>query len=97
MRRICETWEIRLTRSALIRWSGLATVVVGLGFVLFPLLHADHDANGYMSRIWVPAHMLPNVGAILVLFGLVGRLARDWSGLAGLAFRNGPGRRLWPT
>jgi hypothetical protein len=66
-----------LTPSALIRAGGLSAIVGGLGFVLFPLLHPNHDAAGYASWIWLPAHMLPNVGAILVLFGLVGLLARQ--------------------
>jgi len=66
-----------LTPSALIRASGLATIVGGVLFALFPLLHPEHDAAGYTSWIWVPAHMAPNVGAILVLFGLVGLLARQ--------------------
>jgi hypothetical protein len=66
-----------LTPSALIRASGVATIVGGILFALFPLLHPDHTAAGYTSWIWVPAHMAPNVGAILVLFGLVGLLARQ--------------------
>ena len=66
-----------MTPSALVRASGLATIVGGLLFVLFPLLHPDHTAAGYTSWIWVPAHMAPNVGAILVLFGLVGLLTRQ--------------------
>ena len=66
-----------MSPSALIRASGLATVVGGTLFALFPLLHPEHDAAGYTSAMWVPAHMAPNVGAILVLFGLVGLLARQ--------------------
>lgn len=66
-----------LSPSALIRASGLATIVGGTLFALFPLLHPEHDAAGYTSAMWVPAHMLPNVGAILILFGLVGLLARQ--------------------
>jgi hypothetical protein len=75
-----------LQPSTLIRASGLATIVGGIAFALFPLLHPEHNAAGYSSWIWVPAHMLPNVGAILVLFGLVGLLARqlDRGGLFGV-------------
>jgi hypothetical protein len=69
--------ECTVTPSALIRASGLAAIVGGIGFVLFPLLHPNHDAAGYTSAIWVPAHMTPNVGAILILFGLTGLLARQ--------------------
>jgi hypothetical protein len=67
----------RLSPTSLIRASGLATIVGGALFALFPLLHPEHDAAGYTSATWVPAHMSPNVGAILVLFGLVGLLARQ--------------------
>jgi hypothetical protein len=68
--------------------SGLTTIVSGVFFALFPLLHPNHDAAGYTSWIWVPAHMMPNVGAILVLFGLVALFVRQfekagWLGLAG--------------
>lgn len=66
-----------MTPSALIRASGLATIVGGILFALFPLLHPDHTAAGYTSWLWVPAHMSPNIGAILVLFGLVGLLVRQ--------------------
>jgi hypothetical protein len=66
-----------LTPSALIRASGLSTIAGGALFTIFPLLHPNHDAAGYSSWIWVPAHLAPNVGAILVLFGLVGLLARQ--------------------
>ena len=66
-----------MTPSALIRASGLATIVGGILFALFPVLHPDHSAAGYTSWVWVPVHMMPNVGAILVLFGLVGLLARQ--------------------
>ena len=66
-----------MTPSALIRASGLATIVGGALFALFPLLHPDHTAAGYTSWVWVPVHMMPNIGAILVLFGLVGLLARQ--------------------
>jgi len=76
-----------LTPSALIRASGLATIVGGIFFALFPILHPDHTAAGYTSWIWVPAHMMPNVGAILVLFGLTGLLVRqlERAGLFGVA------------
>ena len=66
-----------MTPSALIRVSGLATIVGGILYAVFPLLHPDHTAAGYTSWMWVPAHMSPNVGAILVLFGLVGLLVRQ--------------------
>jgi hypothetical protein len=77
-----------LTPFALIRASGIATIVGGVFFALFPLLHPDHTEAGFTSWAWVPVHMMPNIGAILVLFGLVGLLVRQleragWFGLIG--------------
>ncbi|MGE3270967.1 MAG: hypothetical protein AB7P40_19595 [Chloroflexota bacterium] len=76
------------TPAAVIRAGGLATIVGGALFALFPLLHPDHTEAGYTSATWVPIHLMPNLGAILVLFGLVGLLIRQfqragWIGLAG--------------
>jgi len=78
----------RLTPSILIRWSGLGTVVAGVLVAAFPLAHPNHDAAGYTSAIWVPAHLMPHVGAVLAMFGLVGLLARQleragWFGVVG--------------
>jgi hypothetical protein len=77
-----------LSPFALIRASGIATIVGGVFFALFPLLHPDHTEAGFTSWAWVPIHLMPNIGAILVLFGLVGLLARQleragWLGLIG--------------
>lgn len=77
-----------MTPSVLIRWSGLGTIVAGALVAIFPLVHPNHDAAGYTSAIWVPAHLTPHVGAVLALFGLVGLLARQleragWFGVVG--------------
>jgi len=77
-----------LTPSVLIRWSGLGTIVAGVLVAVFPLVHPNHDVAGYTSAIWVPAHLMPHVGAILALLGLVGLLARQleragWFGVVG--------------
>jgi hypothetical protein len=76
-----------LTPSGLIRVSGLSAIVGGALFAFFPILHPEHDAAGFSSAAWVPIHLMPNVGAILVLFGLVGLLARqlERGGVAGVA------------
>lgn len=77
-----------MTPFALTRASGIATIVGGVLFALFPLLHPDHTEAGFTSWVWVPVHLMPNIGAILVLFGLVGLLTRQlerggWLGLIG--------------
>lgn len=66
-----------MSPSVLIRWSGLGTIVAGTLVAIFPLVHPNHDATGFTSAIWVPAHLMPHVGAVLALFGLVGLLARQ--------------------
>ena len=72
----------------LIRLSGLGPIVAGVLFALFPLFHPNHDPAGYASLAWVPAHFMPNLGALLALFGLIGLLARQlqragWLGVVG--------------
>ena len=72
----------------LIRWSGVGTIVGGVLVAAFPLFHPNHDVAGYTSPIWVPAHVIPHVGAVLALFGLIGLFARQleragWLGLVG--------------
>src|SRR5690349_23568089 len=61
----------------LIRWSGLTLVVAGLLFGLFPFAHPNHDPEGYTGARWLPAHLMPNVGAIVALFGLTGVFVRQ--------------------
>jgi hypothetical protein len=77
-----------LTPTGLIRASGLATIAGGVLYALFPLLHPDHTEAGFTSMAWVPVHLMPNLGAILALFGLVALLVRQleragWFGLIG--------------
>lgn len=61
----------------LIRWSGLTLILAGLLFGLFPFAHPNHDPDGFRGAIWVPAHLMPNVGAIVALFGLIGVFVRQ--------------------
>lgn len=63
--------------TALIRWSGIGTVLTGVLLALFPFLHPNHDEAGYASAAWIPVHVLPNLGMLLLLFGLIGLLARQ--------------------
>ena len=77
-----------MSPTQLIRWSGLGPIAAGVLFALFPLLHPNHDPIGYASAAWVPVHFMPNLGALLALFGLIGLLARQlqragWLGVIG--------------
>jgi hypothetical protein len=67
----------RIDVDQLIRWSGLTLVTAGLLFGLFPFAHPNHDPDGFTGARWVPAHLMPNVGAIVALFGLMGIFARQ--------------------
>ena len=58
-----------MTPFALIRASGLATIVGGSLFALFPLVHPDHTEAGYTSATRVPIHLMPNLGAGLAWTG----------------------------
>ena len=77
-----------MSPSTLIRCSGIGPIVGGVLIVLFPLLHPNHDPEGFRSAAWVPVHLMPHVGAVLTLFGLVGVFVRQfqrggWLGLIG--------------
>lgn len=55
---------------------------------LFPLLHPNHDLEGYRSALWIPAHLTLHIGAISFLFALPAIYAlqgerNGWLGLAG--------------
>jgi hypothetical protein len=71
----------------LVRWSGAGTILAGVLLALFPLLHPNHDPVGYRSPVWIPVHAMAHVGLLLLLFGLVGLLARqlDRAGRLGVA------------
>lgn len=77
-----------MSPTQLIRWSGLGPIAAGALFALFPVFHPNHDPAGYTSVAWVPAHFMPNLGALLGLFGLIGLLAHQlqragWLGVIG--------------
>jgi hypothetical protein len=77
-----------MTSATLIRWSGLSVMLAGVLFGLFPLVHPNHSPDGFRSPMWIIAHLLPHVAAVLALFGLIGLFARQlhpagWLGLVG--------------
>lgn len=63
-----------MSASNLIRWSGLATMLGGICMILFVLVHpfGELDPPKVLNGLWVLANSLRVVGAILVLFGLMG-------------------------
>jgi hypothetical protein len=77
-----------VTTDKLIRWAGLATILGSALLVLFPVLHPNHDPDGFRSPLWIPAHLTPHLAAITYLFALPAICARQgerngWLGLAG--------------
>ncbi len=66
-----------MSPATLIRWSGVATMVGAAYIPLYPLLHPSTDAEGYASAAWVPVHLLAYLSMVLLMFGLVGLVARQ--------------------
>ena len=76
-----------MSRSKLIRWSGLAGLVGGLLFAIPIVFHPlEQDATGFLTPLYVPVHVLLIVSIILNLFPLMGLYARqaDKAGALGL-------------
>ena len=76
-----------MTTDKLIRRAGLATLLGSLCLILFPLLHPNHDPDGFRGPLWIPAHLMPHLAAITFLFGLPALFARqgERNGRLGLA------------
>src|SRR5439155_1988824 len=77
-----------VSTASLIRSGGLAAIVSGVCFATFMFIHPNHDPAGFQGPIWVPAHLMPHLGAICALLGLTAVYARQveragWLGLAG--------------
>ena len=70
----------------LIRWSGFTLILAGLLFGLFPFAHPNHDPEGFRGAAWIPAHLMPNVGAIVALLGLIGLFVRQFRAAGRLGF-----------
>jgi hypothetical protein len=63
--------------TSLLRWSGAAALLGGLGILQAPLLHPEDTPEGLASPIWVANHFALYVGYLLVQVGLVGILVRQ--------------------
>jgi hypothetical protein len=76
-----------LTTQRLIRLAGLAGIFGSVWLLLFPILHPNHDAAGYVSPLWVPAHLAPHLAAMAYLFVLpaIYALQGERNGRLGLA------------
>ena len=47
-------------------------ILAGVLTALFPLLHPAHNPEGYGSAAWAPVHLMPYIGLVLALLGLIG-------------------------
>jgi hypothetical protein len=76
-----------LNTDKLIRWAGLATILGSACLMFFPILHPNHDPEGYQSARWIPVHLMLHLAAITFLFGLPAIFARqgERNGRLGLA------------
>ena len=77
-----------MSPTRLIRWSGLSAIAAGALFALAPLVHPNHDPDGFRSAMWIPAHLMLQGGVMLTLFALMGTFALQlrqagWLGLVG--------------
>ena len=67
-----------MTSTKLIRWSGLFCMLAGILYALAALIHpAGEDVSSITASLWVPAHTLGGIGAVSLLFGLIGLYARQ--------------------
>lgn len=63
-----------ITRAALVRWSGMASLVAAVTTIVVPFVHPGDDV-GTDSSWWVPVHIVYFLGLMLMQLGLVGILA----------------------
>ncbi len=76
-----------MSPSKLTRWSGAVTVLAGVVYLLSRLLHPPGlDAAAVLNSPWMAIHTGLMLGALLLLFGLVGMYAhqRERAGTLGL-------------
>lgn len=67
-----------MTRTNLIRWAGLACVLSGILYAMAAAIHpSGEDVLSIVSALWVPAHILGGISAVLLLFGLLGLYGRQ--------------------
>ncbi|CAA9586769.1 MAG: hypothetical protein AVDCRST_MAG88-4065, partial [uncultured Thermomicrobiales bacterium] len=62
---------------ALIRWSGLASILGGTLYALFMFFHPANDSTGMRTGAWTPVHLTWHVAVLLALLGLVELYARQ--------------------
>ena len=76
-----------MSTANLIRWSGLASLLASVLYIVGGFLHpAGEDLAAVSSPNWVLAHLLLWASVILLLFGLIGLYAwqREKTGMFGL-------------
>ncbi len=80
--------NIKLTRSTLVRWAGLAAVIAGLFFGVVGMFHPPEILSSVVTTQWIIVHSLASATCCLALLGLTGIYARQaeavgWLGLVG--------------
>ncbi|MBX3051122.1 MAG: hypothetical protein KF753_06600 [Caldilineaceae bacterium] len=80
-----------MSKSTLVRWSGLVLLLAGLCVAIPALLHPDEAANpsAMTGASWVPVHTVFIFSLLLMIFGLFGLYALLWerpSGLTTISF-----------
>lgn len=56
----------------MIRWSGGASIIGGVLFALFAVLHPPRDVHAVSELVWVGIHQIGVLAVIFLLLGLVG-------------------------
>ena len=75
--RVPREGQQQLNPTHLIRWTGLAAILGGLGILQGPMFHPDETPEGFASPAWVASHFALYVGYVLIQLGLVGILVRQ--------------------
>jgi len=84
--------QATLSTATLIRLSGLAAGLAGLGFIVVGLFHPVNVPAAVTTATWVNVHIVAMAMALLGLIGMTGLYARQaekigWLGLAGYGLR----------
>jgi hypothetical protein len=77
----------KMSSTKLIRWSGLALMLGGIGYAARSIMHPPGETAQYaFYPLWIPSHLLGGIALLLIALGLMGLYARQSEkvGLPGL-------------